>query len=252
MKRIISLILAASLIFGAASTLTSCADKTNVMGTGACVYLESRDVSDHDISYVEFCIQGYGRFVIMVDATAAPITVANFLSLVESGFYDGLTIHRVITDFMIQGGDPRGDGTGGSSQTIVGEFLDNGYYNPISHKRGVISMARSGASNDSASSQFFICNADSADSLDGLYAAFGYVVEGMSVIDEITERVFPKTAYASYYGDYSIDYSYGTYKHYVWKYLGNGAVASNSDKPVIKYVRLLDGWTPTENTEAAK
>ena len=251
MKRIISLILAVCLICGAASTLTSCDGKTDVMGTGACVYLESRDVSDHDISYVEFCINGYGRFVVLLDATTAPKTVANFLSLAESGFYNGLTIHRVIKDFMIQGGDPRGDGTGGSSQTIVGEFLDNGYYNPISHKRGVISMARSDAY-DSASSQFFICNADSADSLDGLYAAFGYVVEGMSVIDEITERVFPKTAYASYYGDYSIDVQYGTYKHYVWSYFGNGAVASNSDKPVIKYVRILDGWTPTESAEEVK
>lgn len=249
MKRIISLILAACLLFGTASNLTSCADNTGVMGTGACEYLDTRDISGHDITYIEFCVQSYGRFVVLVDATEAPITVANFLSLVESGFYDGLTFHRIVKDFMIQGGDPRGDGTGGTSNTIYGEFARNGFYNSISHKRGVISMARSDAY-DSASCQFFICNDDSIDSLDGLYAAFGYVVEGMSVIDEITERVFPKTAYASYYGDYSIDYTYYTYKHEVWRYLGNGKVTNNSDKPVIKYVRVLDSWPIAENSAA--
>ena len=114
---------------------------------------------------------------------AAPITVENFVNLVKDGFYDGLIFHRVIKDFMIQGGDPEGTGMGGSDTKIKGEFSQNGWDNPISHKRGVISMARSRAM-DSASSQFFICHAD-ATYLDGQYAAFGKVTEGMDVVDEI-------------------------------------------------------------------
>lgn len=114
---------------------------------------------------------------------AAPITVENFVNLVKDGFYDGLIFHRVIKDFMIQGGDPEGTGMGGSDTKIKGEFSQNGWNNPISHKRGVISMARSRAM-DSASSQFFICHAD-ATYLDGQYAAFGKVTEGMDVVDEI-------------------------------------------------------------------
>ena len=215
--------------------------KTNKMGTGACEYLETRDISGRDIKYVEVCVKDYGRFVVLLDATTAPVTVANFLSLVEDGFYDGLTFHRIINDFMIQGGDPKGDGTGDSENTIKGEFSSNGHINDISHKYGVISMARSNEP-DSASCQFFICNADASSSLDGSYAAFGYVVEGMSVIDEITKEVFPKTAYADYYNDYSIDTEYQTYKHVVWQYLGNGAVTKNADKPVIKYIKVLDSW----------
>jgi peptidyl-prolyl cis-trans isomerase B (cyclophilin B) len=101
---------------------------------------------------------------------------------------------------MIQGGDPKGNGTGGSETKIKGEFASNGHENDISHKYGVISMARSNDPN-SASSQFFICNADASSSLDGNYAAFGYVVEGMSVVDDLTKDVFPKTAYADYYGN---------------------------------------------------
>lgn len=113
----------------------------------------------------------------------APITVANFLKLVGEGFYDGLTFHRVISGFMIQGGDPLGNGTGGSSEKIKGEFSANGVANDIRHERGVISMARSRA-NDSASSQFFIMHKD-APHLDGNYAAFGRVVEGIETVDEI-------------------------------------------------------------------
>ncbi|MBR3997712.1 MAG: peptidylprolyl isomerase [Clostridia bacterium] len=114
---------------------------------------------------------------------AAPITVENFVKLAKNGFYNGLIFHRVIKDFMIQGGDPEGTGMGGAKDKIKGEFAVNGWQNPISHKRGVISMARSRA-NDSASSQFFICHADSTY-LDGQYAAFGMVTEGMEVVDEI-------------------------------------------------------------------
>ena len=113
----------------------------------------------------------------------APITVANFKSLVEKGFYDGLIFHRVISGFMIQGGDPTGTGMGGSGEHIKGEFASNGFPNDISHERGVISMARSQRPN-SASSQFFIMNAD-GKFLDGEYAAFGKVITGMEVVDEI-------------------------------------------------------------------
>lgn len=113
----------------------------------------------------------------------APITVANFESLVKEGFYDGLIFHRVIPGFMIQGGDPEGTGMGGSKNKIKGEFASNGVKNDLKHTRGVISMARS-MMKDSASSQFFIMHKD-APHLDGEYAAFGKVVEGIEVVDEI-------------------------------------------------------------------
>jgi len=118
-----------------------------------------------------------------LDAAAAPKTVANFEKLVSQGFYDGLTFHRVISGFMIQGGDPMGNGMGGSDENIPGEFSANGFKNPISHKRGVISMARAQNPN-SASSQFFIMHKDGLF-LDGQYAAFGCVTEGIEVVDEI-------------------------------------------------------------------
>ena len=118
-----------------------------------------------------------------LNAEAAPLTVENFLSLVKEGFYDGLIFHRVIPGFMIQGGDPLGNGMGGSEKKIKGEFAANGHPNPIRHTRGVISMARSMDKN-SASSQFFIMHAD-APHLDGQYAAFGKVVEGIETVDEI-------------------------------------------------------------------
>jgi len=124
-----------------------------------------------------------GVIKLELNAEAAPITVANFEKLVKEGFYDGLIFHRVIAGFMIQGGDPTGTGMGGSEEEIKGEFAANGVNNPISHKRGVISMARTQIP-DSASSQFFICHAD-ATFLDGQYAAFGHVVEGIEVVDEI-------------------------------------------------------------------
>ncbi len=128
-------------------------------------------------------IDGKGIIKIELDETAAPITVQNFKQLVADGFYDGLIFHRVISGFMIQGGDPTGTGCGGSQNNIKGEFRMNGVNNPISHLRGVISMARSGHP-DSASSQFFICHED-AKFLDGQYAAFGKVFEGMDVVDRI-------------------------------------------------------------------
>ena len=118
-----------------------------------------------------------------LDREAAPLTVKNFEKLVSEGFYDGLIFHRVIPGFMIQGGDPQGNGMGGAKENIVGEFKANGYDNPIKHTRGVISMARAFNPN-SASSQFFIMHAD-APHLDGQYAALGRVVEGIETVDEI-------------------------------------------------------------------
>ena len=124
-----------------------------------------------------------GVIDIELDEKAAPLTVENFLKLVNMKFYDGTIFHRVIPGFMIQGGDPEGTGMGGPGWTIKGEFKANGVDNPISHKRGVISMARA-MDPDSAGSQFFIMHAD-ADYLDGQYAAFGHVVSGMDVVDRI-------------------------------------------------------------------
>ena len=134
---------------------------------------------------VEIEMADGGKIVVELDEKSAPITVKNFQKLVSQHFYDGLIFHRVISGFMIQGGDPKGTGTGGSKETIKGEFRVNGVNNPLSHERGVISMARSQFYN-SASSQFFICHAD-AKFLDGQYASFGKVVEGMDAVDRIAE-----------------------------------------------------------------
>lgn len=140
--------------------------------------------------YADIEIQNYGTITVQLDQKSAPITTANFVSLAESGFYDGLTFHRIIEGFMMQGGDPEGNGTGGSDETIVGEFTDNGYDNTLSHTRGAISMARSNDYN-SASSQFFIVHEDSSASLDGQYAVFGYVTDGMDVVDAVCETAEP-------------------------------------------------------------
>ena len=214
MKKIITLVITLALVLTIPFSLASCGEK---MGTGACVYASTRSIEGREIYYVEMCVKDYGKMVILLDRTAAPRTVDNFLKLVQEDFYDGLTFHRVMENFMIQGGDPKADGTGGSAEKIYGEFWNNGYYgNDISHKRGVISMARSGYSNDSASSQFFICNADSTF-LDGDYAAFGYVVKGMSVVDDITEAT-------AKYGD------------------SNGGIKNKSNQAVIKYIKVLDNY----------
>lgn len=135
--------------------------------------------------HAEIVVKNYGKIALELDADVAPITVENFANLVNEGFYNGLTFHRIISGFMIQGGDPLGNGTGGSSKTIKGEFASNGVKNSISHVRGTISMARSSMPN-SASSQFFIVHKDSTF-LDGQYAAFGTVTSGMDVVDKICE-----------------------------------------------------------------
>lgn len=132
-------------------------------------------------------VENYGEIKLELDGDTAPITVKNFVKLAESGFYNGLTFHRIIDGFMIQGGDPNGNGSGGSKDKIKGEFSQNGIENNISHTRGVISMARLSSDNNSASSQFFIMHADS-EYLDGQYAAFGHVTEGMDVVDAIAEN----------------------------------------------------------------
>ena len=146
-----------------------------------------------------------------LDGDTAPITVQNFMDLANDGFYDGLTFHRIMEGFMIQGGDPNGDGTGGSDQTIKGEFASNGVENDITHKKGVISMARS-QDPDSASSQFFIVQADS-EFLDGDYAGFGHVTEGMDIVDKIAADAQP------------LD--------------DNGTIAPDA-QPIIKTVKVVD------------
>lgn len=143
--------------------------------------------------HVEIDVKDYGVIKVELDADVAPISVTNFVDLAKSGFYDGLTFHRIINGFMIQGGDPLGNGSGGAEKKIKGEFEENGVKNDIKHLRGVISMARAGsnpeteATLNSASSQFFICQEDSPH-LDGKYAAFGKVTEGMDIVDKIAKE----------------------------------------------------------------
>ena len=163
-------------------TLTGCGTQ------GENVTNESEKTSNYASSVTEkpivtITMENDEKILLQLDPSVAPNTVANFVSLVEKGFYDGVIFHRVIPDFMIQGGDPEGNGTGGADYTIKGEFSENGFENNLKHDRGVISMARSNDPN-SASSQFFIMVKESTH-LDGKYAAFGKVIEGMEVVDDI-------------------------------------------------------------------
>lgn len=162
--------------------------------------------------HVAIEVNNYGTIEAELDADTAPITVTNFINLANSGFYNGLTFHRVIDGFMIQGGDPNGDGTGGSSEKIKGEFKSNGVPNNISHVRGTISMARSSA-NNSASSQFFIMQKDTT-SLDGQYAAFGTVTSGMDIVDKICKDCTDTNQ--------------------------NGVITDKSKQPVISTVMVVD------------
>ena len=147
------------------------------------------DTTFQKLRHAEITVKDYGTIKLELDEGTAPITVANFVKLAKDGFYNGLTFHRIMDGFMIQGGDPLGNGTGGSDEKIKGEFRQNGVDNPISHVKGVISMARSNQP-DSASSQFFITVAD-ATFLDGAYAAFGRVTEGMEVAEKIAKDAKP-------------------------------------------------------------
>ena len=164
---------------------TGCSDKSSDAGD---TYTPP-SLDTETTYYADIDIADYGVITVQLDQTVAPVTCANFVELAESGFYDGLTFHRIIKDFMMQGGDPAGNGTGGSENNIIGEFDSNGHENGLSHTRGVISMARAQDPN-SASSQFFICHADS-DFLDGDYAAFGIVTEGLDVVDAVCENAKP-------------------------------------------------------------
>lgn len=208
MRKLLSICLAALLVL----SLAGCG-KTSVVGItttskAPAANEESQGVGTH---HAEIDIQDYGTITVELDGDAAPITVQNFMDLANDGFYDGLTFHRIIAGFMMQGGDPNGNGTGGSENTIKGEFSSNGVENTLSHTRGAISMARS-QNPDSASSQFFICHADSAF-LDGQYACFGYVTEGMDVVDAVCEAAQPTD--------------------------GNGTIPADQ-QPVITAIRVID------------
>jgi len=163
------------------------------------------------IHHAEIEIKDYGTVIVELDGDEAPITVQNFMDLANKGFYDGLTFHRIIDGFMIQGGDPEGNGTGGSGTNIIGEFASNGIENNIAHEKGVISMARSQDYN-SASSQFFIM-VEEAPYLDGEYAAFGHVTEGQDIVDKIAAEAQPLDS--------------------------NGTMAPE-DQPVITSVKIID------------
>ena len=188
----------------AATMLAGCGSKTDTTDTTETTEATSvadepsdgaadtADTSENEelltgLHHVTIDVQDYGTISLELDADTAPISVTNFINLANEGFYDGLTFHRIISGFMIQGGDPNGNGTGGSEKTIKGEFSANGVENDISHVRGVISMARANDP-DSGSSQFFIVHEDSTF-LDGQYAAFGHVTDGMDVVDAICEAV---------------------------------------------------------------
>ncbi|WP_342994569.1 peptidylprolyl isomerase [Parolsenella catena] len=173
---------------GSASTSAASASAAPSSSASSCVTSASGEYAS-GMHHATIEVEGYGAIKLELDADVAPVTVANFAKLAGEGFYDGLTFHRIIEGFMVQGGDPNGNGTGGSDEKIVGEFSDNGHPNSISHVRGTISMARSQAYN-SASSQFFIMQADTP-SLDGQYAAFGHVTEGMDVVDAMCEAARP-------------------------------------------------------------
>ncbi len=163
--------------------------------------------------YVEIDVKDYGVIKCELDADTAPVTVTNFIGLVEDGFYDGITFHRIVDKFMVQGGDPKG--TGGSEKTIKGEFSENGVENNISHVRGAISMARSSNPN-SASSQFFIVHEDSTF-LDGQYAAFGMVTEGIEVVDALCKAVAG------------------------WETDSMGVIQNKDEQPVINSIKVIEG-----------
>ncbi|SOY28058.1 Peptidyl-prolyl cis-trans isomerase A precursor [Acetatifactor muris] len=162
--------------------------------------------------HVEITVKDYGTISVELDGDAAPLTVENFLELARDGFYDGLTFHRIIEGFMMQGGDPLGTGGGGSTKKIKGEFSANGVENNLSHTRGAISMARSSKMN-SASSQFFIVHQDSTF-LDGEYACFGYVTEGMEVVDAVCE------------GE--------------WPFIDGDGIIQKDSQPVIESIKVID------------
>lgn len=213
-KKICSILLAAALAVGTTGLLGGCGNSAEKAQSPS-EQKETEGASQEDLlsgkHHVEIQVEDYGVIKAELDADAAPITVTNFVDLAEDGFYDGLTFHRIISGFMIQGGDPNGNGSGGSDKTIKGEFADNGVENPIAHERGVLSMARS-QEPDSASSQFFIMH-EAAPHLDGQYAAFGKVTEGMEIVDKICEET---------------------------TVLDNNGTVAKEDQPVIESIKVVD------------
>lgn len=217
MKISTKLIALASILALCFCTFTGCgSDNKSDTTTEAASTSEEADTSTDELltgtHHVEIDIKDYGVISVELYADIAPITVTNFISLANAGFYDGLTFHRIIDGFMIQGGDPNGNGTGGSEQNITGEFADNGHKeNNLSHVRGTISMARAQDYN-SASSQFFIVQTDS-DFLDGQYAGFGTVTDGMDIVDQICKDAVPTDS--------------------------NGSISSEN-QPVISSIKVID------------
>lgn len=198
-RRAVCMVLTAAMLALSVLSAAGCADKgengtasgtkTEISMTDIAAEINSRKTADFEESdsateYVRITVTNHGDIVLRLRADIAPVTVQNFQKLVSEKFYDGLTFHRVIPNFMIQGGDPNGDGTG-STTAIKGEMTNNGFTNNLTHIRGVLSMARRGGNYDSGSCQFFICNAD-ASHLNGEYASFGYVVAGMETVDSIS------------------------------------------------------------------
>lgn len=191
---VIMLLIFALVLFCSCGKITTTSDNSNSTGNTQSEESEnnenksSGEDTNMEHSQVKVTMEKGGEFIIELYPEYAPKTVENFLKLVNDGFYNGLTFHRVFAGFMAQGGDPDGTGTGGSAEKIKGEFASNGFtQNTLSHTRGVVSMARS-EMNDSASSQFFICYTDGCTALDGDYAAFGKVIKGMEVVDAFTEN----------------------------------------------------------------
>ena len=210
------LVCSCAALAGCANNGTSTTSKTESAATQAATTAAATTVAESDVTpevgaTAVIDVKDYGTITVELYPNVAPITVENFVYLAKKGFYDGLTFHRIIKGFMIQGGDPLGNGTGGSDKTIKGEFSGNGVNNPLKHTRGVISMARSSDPN-SASSQFFIMHED-APHLDGQYAAFGKVTEGMDVVDKIANDAKP------------VD--------------GNGTIPS-SKQPVINSIKITE------------
>ena len=185
---------AATTTSGDAATATTTTTTATNNGASAASATDTASLQSADevnaTEYADIVVKDYGTITVALDGETAPITVQNFVKLAKSGFYDGLTFHRIMDGFMIQGGDPDGNGTGGAENNIVGEFQSNGIVNNISHTRGTISMARASGDENSASSQFFIVQTDSAF-LDGDYAGFGRVTSGMEVVDKICADAKP-------------------------------------------------------------
>ena len=178
-KKVVGLIMAITLCL----SFSACTSSSNTSGTGSTSSSGSVDYSNASNPVATIVMSDGSMIKIELYPKAAPNTVNNFIYLANKDFYNGLTFHRIIPGFMIQGGDPKGDGSGGPGYSIAGEFKDNGFENDLKHTRGVISMARA-QSYDSAGSQFFIMVADNT-SLDGQYAAFGKVTEGIEIVDKI-------------------------------------------------------------------